>query len=121
MAGVGMYICHKCGAVFDEPNIRIEREMHSEFLPEIVWEDLHFPICPECGGNDFDEAALCEYCMNEFDADDLIGGTLCKGCLDEILRGRGDLVRAYIMGDPEAFVEYLNGNPELKPTGGTEE
>ena len=107
MAGLGMYICHKCGAVFDEPNVRTEREMHSEFLPEIVWEDLHFPICPECGGDDFDEASQCCACMREFDADSLIGGILCGECLEKILDTGGGMVKSYIMQDPEAFAEYM--------------
>jgi len=113
MAGVGMYICHKCGAVFDEPNIRTEREMHNEFLPEIVWEDLHFPICPECGGNDFDEAALCEYCGDVVRKTELIGGCVCEKCLEEIFHGRSDLVRAYILEDKAAFGEWLHEHMEM--------
>lgn len=62
-----MYKC-KCGCRFTAP----EKIYHDEW----GWES----ICPECGGNEYEEASTCGLCYDEMDGD----GMVCGTCMDNI-------------------------------------
>lgn len=96
-----MWICDDCGAVFEEPGSY--REIHTE-LDDMPVEMVS--CCPECGGGFWTEAKMCPRCEEYYSVDDLIGGKLCKGCLDEIIKMNSDVVRKYIDADRDAFAEF---------------
>jgi hypothetical protein len=98
-----MFICPECGCLFEEA-ARFG-EVHNE-LDEKAIE--YFSCCPNCGDLNFEEAVRCDYCEEEFREDDLIGGTLCKDCLEEIISARQDVVKAYILTDREAFADFVH-------------
>lgn len=101
-----MYICNDCKSVFTEYGIRTERELHSEFLPDVVWEDLHFPICPECGSEDFEEACECLYCGENKARDDMLTDEICRKCFTELSEQRKDLVNGFLTENAEYFAEF---------------
>ena len=107
-----MYICNDCHAAFDEPGYRVERECHAWLDDKPVREEC-YPICPECGSENFEEADYCEYCGDVVRKTELIGGCVCEKCLEEIFHGRSDLVRAYILEDKAAFGEWLHEHMEM--------
>ena len=98
-----MYICPECGSTFSEPSVY--GEVHTELDDRPV---EYFSCCPNCGEGGFEEALCCDYCENWFCTDDLIGGTLCRDCLEELAEQRKDIVKAFIMADAEAFAEYAH-------------
>lgn len=87
------YICEKCGAKFDEPF----RE-HDDIGG---WDS-----CPDCGNPDFEEAAQCVCCGEDFAFGSLIGGKLCKMCLIGA-SSMTDYRNFSLKDQPEAFAEYL--------------
>lgn len=54
-----MYICNKCGKVFEYPKTYTERHPYGMGYAEEQWSE-----CPSCGSGDFDEAKLCTCCQN---------------------------------------------------------
>ena len=44
--------CLDCGAIFYEPDYIQDRQWHSEVG---VYENMSFPCCPVCGGEDFED------------------------------------------------------------------
>ena len=117
-----MYICSDCGRSFDEPGYRVEREVHAE-LDDRPVRVLWYPICPECGGEDYTEADYCDYCDEPVSLDALIGGCLCGKCLKEIICCRDDMVKAFFEEMPDmkdALAAYCHEHlQELR--GGSEE
>ena len=105
-----MYICNVCGVLFEEPS-KIG-EVHYELDEKAV---EYFSCCPNCGDTDFVEAVQCDYCGEDFRESELIGGTLCPDCLDEIIHGRQDVVKAFIMQDQAIFAEFVHNYDGLKP------
>jgi hypothetical protein len=97
-----VYICRECGVVFEEPSKY--GEIHYE-LDDKAME--YFSCCPNCGDTFFEEAINCICCGYEFLEDDLIGNLICKDCFEDIIEDRHDLVKAYIMEDPQAFAEFV--------------
>ena len=105
-----MYICNACGVLFDEP--AKYGEIHDELDNKAI---EYFSCCPNCGDTFFEEARRCDYCELEFRDEDLIGGTLCGDCLEDIIHGRNDIVEAFIMENKEAFAEFVHEYKDLKP------
>jgi DNA-directed RNA polymerase subunit RPC12/RpoP len=64
------YKCYDCGETFNEP--KTVKEPHGEVLA----------CCPYCNGS-FDEAKKCEICGEYFFEDELNGGCVCDGCVEE--------------------------------------
>lgn len=72
-----MYICEKCGEVFEEP--------------KVIGSDVdRGEVCPGCGSDDFDEAYQCALC-GEWVASDKIHGYRPYVCDDCIADYRYDL------------------------------
>ena len=70
-----MWICDKCGEVFDEPKI-----VGCPSEPE------HSECCPGCGNEYFDEAVRCRGCGDMISINDAYGYShrlFCKECLYE--------------------------------------
>ena len=69
-----MYICEKCGEIFEEP--------------KVIGNDVdRGEVCPGCGRCDFDEAERCEKCGEWVSVDKIHGygggPYICEECLDE--------------------------------------
>lgn len=112
MANISMYICSDCGCAFDKPWTRCEQEVHTE-LDDRPVEYLYYDICPECQGEDFEEADYCEYCGDVVRKTELIGSCVCKACMEQIITSRDDIVSAYIKEDMAAFGEWLHEHMEM--------
>ena len=104
-----MLICPECGFLFEEP--ARYGEIHTELDDKAI---EYFSCCPNCGDTNFEEAVRCDYCEEEFLEGKLIGGTLCPDCLEEILKARQDIVKAYILTDREAFADFVHYYEDTK-------
>ena len=72
-----MYVCMHCGHEFEE----IDRKHYDNSTG--VWEEY----CPNCGSEDFEEAAKCELCDEWHSAEKVVNG-VCKNCIE---RGSNDI------------------------------
>ena len=97
------YICRECGYVFEEPS-RVQ-EIHHEVDGRQV---EIFCVCPNCGDTFFEDAITCGYCEEEYAEDDMVAKLFCKKCIDEMIRCRQDIVKAYIGEDLESFAEFAD-------------
>lgn len=73
-----MYICLKCGEVFDEPDI--EKEYPVPEFPE--YEE--WTVCPWCGG-DYEEAVKCLIC-DEWHKESECEDGVCKECIKNTMK-----------------------------------
>lgn len=71
-----MYICNKCGAVFED--CKIDRQFHPYGMGSAAEE---FAVCPRCNDTDFDEAKQCKMC-GEFFAE--LNEGLCDVCYGDM-------------------------------------
>ena len=74
-----MYICKKCGEIFDEPDVMRFVEHHGEYD-----EPWAVDYCPECGSDEFEEAECCSNCGEYFAEEDVYGG-MCENCVKDAL------------------------------------
>lgn len=74
-----MYICAKCGEVFETPEYRSWTEHHGDY-DEPYGEE----VCPGCGSEWYEEAEKCKICGEWHAKDELYDG-YCKDCLLEAL------------------------------------
>lgn len=92
-----MYICLHCGHTFETP----VKYMYNTAVK--MWDED--ASCPNCGSEDFEEAAECRECGALRSADSLIDG-LCEGCLQE---AASDLEKAYEYGNERKQAVEVNG------------
>lgn len=50
-----MYICNRCGAIFEEYRIKTYQEYRGEFWGFPAYEEMTYAYCPECGDESFDD------------------------------------------------------------------
>lgn len=73
-----MYICKDCGAVFEEPGIVYDDPSPAGVaLPSGSYA---YEECPDCGGDDFEEARHCDRCDEYYLGDKI----LCDSCMEEL-------------------------------------
>lgn len=88
-----MFICMHCGHEFEEPQKDYDRG--TGHMDE---------CCPNCGSEDFEEAAECEICGTTHSVDALENG-VCKDCLEK----RATLENAYAYGEKYRTSIEING------------
>jgi len=98
------YICNTCGSVFDEPVTLYERANWLTDKPMIPCE----AVCPDCGGDDWEEAYSCGWCEEDFAEVDTVAGLFCRKCFDQILKERPDIVGGFIEEQKDIFAEYAD-------------
>ena len=89
-----MYICLHCGHEFDDPKKDYDRGTGH-------WDEE----CPNCGSEDFEEAAECVECGAVKCSDNLING-MCADCINIAAE---DMRQAYEYGADRTDVVELNG------------
>lgn len=98
-----MYRCKDCGVFFDEPY-----EVYDDPSPAgVSLPRGHYVYyeCPECGGDDFEEAKECPCCGDHYVGDTVI----CEDCIESLgyelaaLKGKMHLVEDEFQ---EAIVTY---------------
>lgn len=73
-----MYICNICHETFSEPADQLEPH------PELDGSPCeHFPVCPNCFGDDFEEAIQCDICGEWKHEDEMLDGHYCYDCLKD--------------------------------------
>ena len=116
-----MYICLHCGHEFEKPNTT-----HNGGYWEEEWNE-----CPNCGSEDFEEAAECVECGAVKSVDYLVNGW-CEDCLNiaaedyktvfeygadrtQVVELNGVLAREYSRTEIEAILlNHLMNNGNLK-------
>lgn len=80
---MGWYYCKDCGKVMRESEIHVEtgEDIHwwLDDCPAERWTEWY---CPDCGGEDLEEAVFCDYCGDPFRPEDLTDG-VCARCRAE--------------------------------------
>lgn len=89
-----MFICMHCGNTFDEPEKQYDHGTGH-------WDEE----CPNCGSEDFEEAAECSECGRVHAVDALIDG-LCAECIE---KKSDDILTAYQYGESRTQTVELNG------------
>lgn len=97
-----MYICNKCGKVFDEAVV--VRDDPSPDGVSLVSGCYEYFECPHCGSGDIDEAVECVVCGDYF-ADD--GDDICQECFNKI-ENELDALRAKMGLEEELFAKVIN-------------
>ena len=90
---MSLYICPVCGDKFNHPDIA--RYAHE------TW-----PCCPNCGDPDFEAAARCTCCGEDYRDSDLIGG-LCPECIEGEATAEDYRDFAHDPQVQECFAEWL--------------
>ena len=99
---VSRYICRDCGSVFDYPATVWERHDWLDDKPMIP----SCSVCPDCGSGNYTEALVCEYCQEEYSADDMVADLFCKICFEHIIKSRTDILRAFAEENRDVFAEF---------------
>lgn len=104
-----MYICEKCGEVFEYPKII-----------GCPTEPDHGEGCPNCGSDEFDDAVICKVCGEWVAQSETHGGyknEVCENCLHERDHDPDFLLKATegCMSDIEvpALFEYVLDKDEI--------
>ena len=80
-----MYICSRCGEVFDEP-LREEERPCSDFPETETW-----CYCPHCHNDDYEKAKMCEICDKWHSETECEDG-VCADCVKAIMKKFYNLV-----------------------------
>ena len=87
-----MLFCNECGYIFHENDLREE--------PTGVYHagvDQMDKVCPGCGGDDYQEAILCNYC-HEWEPESSFMGTgieyMCESCYLRAIKGIKNMLEA---------------------------
>lgn len=91
-----MIICNECGAVFDEPKGVFNK------VGELPTDGHYESVCPECGGDDIEDAERCHGC-DEYKAKSTLNDGFCNECGAEVEKK----AREFWTGLTEAEQEYL--------------
>ena len=89
------YFCLHCGYRFDAPTNRYNQAVRK-------YDDDGF--CPNCGSEDFEEAAHCAICDDDY-AEDQVVGRVCKSCLEKSM----SVENAKKYGEDRKVAVELNG------------
>ena len=98
-----MYICNRCGKVFEDDEVVVVHDDPSPAgvgLSSGAYEYYH---CPHCGSDDIDEAVECAVCGDYFIDD---GEEICEECFNKIEEGL-DSFRALMGVDDEVFAKVV--------------
>lgn len=112
-----MYLCKKCGNMFDVP------ERHIEIDPDMGCAQYRTGVarleCPLCNSEYFEEAALCIGCGNLVYEKNVIRG-YCPDCIRLLARYASNILKREMTKDfYNAIREYLelpegdDGEPDL--------
>lgn len=75
-----MFICLKCGKVFDEDEVKVWEEYRGEYWGMDAYETMSG--CPSCEGS-YEEAEQCTECGEYFFLFDLDENHLCENCRED--------------------------------------
>ena len=87
-----MYKCNRCGYLFDEPNVVVERHRELDFM-----DAEYIDMCPNCGSGNYEEAYPCEMC-GEYHSND---GPLCGDCREDLIYSIRELGNKYGITEDE--------------------
>lgn len=77
------FVCRNCGAVGSKDDLYPSREFVGYCGDAPAYEDR--ACCPECGGDDFDDAELCSVCQNIVAKDEFVGASnICPECVEAL-------------------------------------
>lgn len=76
------YKCLECGNIFEDGEQSRWEEHHPYGMG---YASEEFSGCPICKG-DYEETKQCKICGGEFLEDELLGGCVCEGCVEECKR-----------------------------------
>jgi len=90
---MALYICPSCGDKFNRPD-------------RARYNGEEWSCCPECGNLDYEPAAQCACCGEDFTDSNLIGG-LCEECLNGEATAEDYRAFAHDPQMREAFAEFM--------------